>query len=344
MTEKVPNRKAGGIARKNALTSEQRKDIASRAASARWNKDLPQANHEGLLKFGTIEFKCAVIEREGVEPLRLISQSEFMQSLGMYYSGFIAKQHREQETSAGLPIFLAQAALKPFIEKNIDVMQFELVSFRTKAGSAAKGIPATIISKICKVWTDALRAGVLGTRQQIIAENAEIIRDAIADVGIIALVDEATGYQNVRARDALQVILDAFLRKSFAAWSKRIPDEFYKQIYRLRGWDWPGMQTNRFQVVGKYTTDLIYKRLAPGIQEELDQKNPKNTKGNRLSKHHQWLTEDIGHPALSQHMYAILGLMRASSSWAQFKSLVDSAFPVQGSHVQIELALPESNA
>ena len=149
-----------------------------------------------------------------------------------------------------------------------------------------------------------------------------------------------TGYQNVRARDALQVILNAFLRKSFAAWSKRIPDEFYKEIYRLRGWEWPGMQVNRFQVVGKYTTDLIYKRLAPGVQEELDKKNPKDTKGNRSTRHHQWLTEDIGHPALAQHMHAILGLMRASKGWNQFKTLVEAAFPIQGSHVQVELALP----
>jgi hypothetical protein len=100
------------------------------------------------------------------------------------------------------------------------------------------------------------------------------------------------------------------------------------------------MQVNRFQVVGKYTSDLIYKRLAPGIQEELQRRNPKDEKGNRASKHHMWLTENIGHPALSQHMHAILGLMRASKTWTQFMALVDSAFPIQGSQVQIEMALP----
>lgn len=342
MTEKVPNRRAGGDARAKALTPEQRKEISKRAAVARWNKDVPQADYEGPLRFGSIEFNCAVIEREGQEPLRLISQTDFMQSMGMYYSGYIAKQHREQETSAGLPMFLAQAALKPFVEKNIDVLQFEPHLFMTKSGSLAKGIPAGIIPKICKVWVEANRAGVLGPRQTQIAENAEIIREALIDISIISLVDEATGYQDVRARDALQVILNAFLRSSFAAWSKRIPDVFYKEIYRLRGWEWPGMQKNRFQVVGKYTTDLVYKRLAPGVQEELERKNPKNPKGNRASKHHQWLTEDIGHPALSQHMHAVLGLMRASQTWTQFKSLVDAAFPLQGSHVQIEMALPES--
>lgn len=261
----------------------------------------------------------------------------------MYYSGYIAKQHREKEGAAGVPMFLAQSALKPFVEGNLDVLQFEPVSYITEAGNVAKGIPAAIISKICKVWVEARKAGALGKNRRMlhIAENAATIRDALADTGMIALVDEATGYQDVRARDALQVILNSFLRKTFAAWSKRFPDEFYKQIYRLRGWEWPGMQKNRFQIVGKYTTDLIYKRLAPGIQEELEKRNPKNEKGRRRGKNTQLLTEDIGHPALAQHMHAVLGLMRASRTWAQFKALVDAAFPVLGSHVQIELAIPD---
>lgn len=337
----TPNRKAGAYARAEKLTPEQRKEIASKAAVARWNKDVPQADYEGPLTFGSIVFNCAVIEREGREPLRIISQGEFMQSMGMYYSGYIAKQHREKEATAALPMFLAQAALKPFVEKHLGSLQFEPIPFRMKNGSLAKGIPATIIPRICKVWVDANHAGVLGSRQKQIAENAEIIVDALLDVSIIALVDEVTGFQSVRARNALQVILDAFLRKNFAAWSKRIPDEYYKEIYRLRGWQWPGMQVNRFQVVGKYTTDIIYKRLAPGIQEELEKKNPKDEKGNRKNKNHQWLTEDIGHPALAQHMHAIMGLMRASKTWSQFKALLDVAFPLQGSQVQFELALSE---
>lgn len=339
MTPEDSIQSQGGKARAASLSSEKRKEIAVAAAAARWNKDLPKADFEGTLKFGTIEFKCAVIEQPDGTALRLVSQSEFMQGLGMYYSGFIAKQRREQEGAAELPMFLAQSALKPFIDSNLNALQFKPISYVTETGSVAKGIPATIISKICKVWIEANKAGALKKTQKKIAANAAIIRDALADTGIVALVDEATGYQNVRARDALQVILDGFLRKSFAAWSKRIPDEFYQEIYRLRGWKWPGMQKNRFQVVGKYTTDLIYKRLAPGVQAELDRINPKDPNGNRRAKHHQWLTDNTGHPALSHHLHAILGLMRASTNWTQFMSLANAAFPVKGSAIQIELNL-----
>jgi hypothetical protein len=347
MTENTtPNRAAGGHARAEKLSKDKLSEIGRKAALSRWNKDLPQADYEGTLTFGIIKFKCAVIEKPDGSALRLISQTEFMDGMGMYYSGYIAKQHREKDTAAGLPMFLAQTALKPFVEANLDVLQFEPISYVAESGGVAKGIPAEIVSKICKVWVEAKRAGALGKARRMlrIADNAAIIRDALADTGMVALVDEATGYQDVRARDALQVILNAFLRKSFAAWSKRIPDEFYKEIYRLRGWQWPGMEKNRFQIVGKYTTDLVYKRLAPGVQEELDRRNPKNDKGRRSSKHHQWLTENIGHPALSQHLHAVLGFMRASRTWNQFKSLVDVAFPIQGSTVQIEMDLQDAQA
>jgi hypothetical protein len=75
---------------------------------------------------------------------------------------------------------------------------------------------------------------------------------------------------------------------------------------------------------------LVYERLAPGILRELEDRNPKDNRGRRKHKHHQWLTEDIGHPALSQHLYAIIGFMRASNSWKQFYDMVQRAFPKRG--------------
>ena len=177
---------------------------------------------------------------------------------------------------------------------------------------------------------DANRANVLGRRQKLIAERAEILLRGLAHVGIIALIDEATGYQTIRDREALQAILDAYLRKELAAWAKRFPDEFYEQMFRLRGWRWKGMKVNRPQVVGKYTTDLVYERLAPGILEELESKNPKNVRGRRDAKHHQWLTENVVHPALAQHLYALIGFMRASATWKNFYDMVQRAFPKKG--------------
>ena len=75
--------------------------------------------------------------------------------------------------------------------------------------------------------------------------QCEILAPALARVGIIALIDEATGYQEIRDRQALQQILDKYLLKEYAAWAKRFPDEFYKQIFKLRGWEWRGKLEKR---------------------------------------------------------------------------------------------------
>jgi hypothetical protein len=89
--------------------------------------------------------------------------------------------------------------------------------------------------------------------------------------------------------------------------------------------------------VGKYTKSIVYARLAPGILAELEKRNPPVEAGRRKSKHHQWLTEDTGHPALNQHLYAVIALMRASSNWDQFNRSLVRAFPVQGQQNELDL-------
>ncbi|MGH8539421.1 MAG: P63C domain-containing protein, partial [Stenotrophobium sp.] len=97
---------------------------------------------------------------------------------------------------------------------------------------------------------DAKSGGVLNNeRQEIIAAQCTILLKGFVRVGITGLVDEATGYEKVKEKHALQAILDAYLRKELAAWAKRFPDEFYEHIYRLRGWTWRGRGTNPPQVV-----------------------------------------------------------------------------------------------
>jgi hypothetical protein len=71
--------------------------------------------------------------------------------------------------------------------------------------------------------------------QKIVGKKADILVRALASVGILALVDEATGYQYDRARHALEEILDKFISKELRKWAKTFPDEFYEQMFKLRG-------------------------------------------------------------------------------------------------------------
>jgi len=75
------------------------------------------------------------------------------------------------------------------------------------------------------------------------------------------------------------------------------------------------MAVNRPQSVGRYTKDIVYARLAPGVLKELEGRNPRDERGYRKSKHHQWLTHDVGHTALAQHLYAVIGFMHGDDDF-----------------------------
>ena len=332
-TEISESKAIGGYARAQSLSPEERSEIAKKAALSRWNAAVPQAIYTGELTIGDMAFPCSVLS----DGSRILTQSDFMSGMGMYYSGWIAKNRSAEDTAADVPHFLSFKSIKPYVDKHLGDLQSIAVKYRTERGKLAHGIKAEIIPKICDVWLDADEEGKLGSRQKQIAHKARVLMRALAHVGIIALVDEATGYQEVRDRFALQAILDKYLRKEFAAWAKRFPDEFYEHIFRLRKWTWKGMTVNRPQIVANYTKDIVYARLAPGILKELEVRNPKDEQGHRKAKHHQWLTEDVGHPALAQHLYAVIGLMRIADSWDIFKKMLDRAYPKRGDSLQLEL-------
>src|SRR6267143_590695 len=236
-TEPKSIQSKGGTARADKLTPKARSDIARTAAQSRW---LEQAEHTGVLAIGDMSFPCSVLS----DGTRILTQSDFMTGMGMYYSGWVAK-NKPTDQAADLPHFLAFETLKPFIDKHLGDLQSIVVRYKTEKGNIAHGIRAEIIPKICEVWLDAEESGKLGKRQKLIAKKAKTIIRALAHVGIIALVDEATGYQEVRNKEALQALLDAFLQHEFAAWAKRFPDEFYKELFRLRGLAWNKLSVKR---------------------------------------------------------------------------------------------------
>ncbi len=295
---------------------------------------LSKATHEGTLHIGSIEIRCAVLENGQ----RVLTQSDVMRALGRARQ---AKGRQYYDGDVNLPAFITAKNLKPYISKDLEVTssQFE---FKPIKGNRAFGYAAELLPKVCDVFWDAEKAGVLTPQQRHIAERAKMLTRGLAHVGIIALVDEATGFQEVRDRKALQAILDKFLLKEFAAWAKRFPDEFYQEMFRLKGWQWRGMKVNRPSVVGHYTNDIVYQRLAPGVLEELKKRNPKDEHGNRRTKHHQWLTEDVGNPALAQHLYATIGFMRAASTWDQFYRMMQRAFPKLNTTMLLDFPEPEA--
>jgi hypothetical protein len=341
MEDDPKNKAKGGFARAEALSPEQRSEIAKKAALSRWNDALPRAIKEGVLEIGETKIPCAVLEGE----LRVVSETNFMAALGMYRSGALSVRRKEQEGGAQTPLFLAHKNLKPYIEKHLGSAHYKPERYKTLKGGIAIAITGEIIPKICEIWMDADKDGVLGKRQKITAMKAEIMLRSLAHVGIVALIDEATGYQAIRPQQALQAFLEKIIAKELAAWAKKFPDEFYENIYKLKAWQWPGMQKNRYSIVAHYTRDLVYERIAPGLLEELEKKSPLNEKKQRPNKLHQWLTEDVGNPLLAQHLHSLIMFQRLALSsgygWKRFVKMVDRVLPKRGS--TLELPFPEED-
>ena len=269
------------------------------------------------LVIGDIEIPCYVLENE----IRVLSQGGFLQAIG-----------RSRTPPAGtgggvddLPAFLAASNLKPFLSQIQETASTTPIPFLAPSRGLTYGYPAILLPQVCEVYLKARDAGVLLPGQQHIAERAEILIRGLATVGIIALVDEATGYQDIRSKLALAKILEEFIAKELQPWTKTFPYEFYTEIARLKGWP-PLYSMKRPSVVGHYTNDIVYERIAPGLLQELRSVNPTLPTGRRRQRHHQWFTPEFGHPRLKEHLAAVTALMRAAPNWPAFQRSLQRAF------------------
>ena len=127
--------------------------------------------------------------------------------------------------------------------------------------------------------------------------------------------------------------LQTFLRPEPTDWRKRFPDKFWQEIYRLHGWQWQGMEKNRYQVVGKIGNDLVWDRLAPGLRKAIELQIPRRLDGEDAVRMHQTLTEEIGAPKLQEHIGILLRLMAAQTTWVGFMFAVNQALPKSGKHL-----------
>ena len=255
---------------------------------------------------------------------RVLTQSPFLQALGRH-----RRANVRRERNADLPSILQGKAIEPFVTPAIRA-KGRPITFKLPNGGRASGYDAELLPEVCEVYLSARDADALPYQQKHIAKQAEIIMRGLARVGIIALVDEATGYQEVRARDALARILEAFIAKELQAYVKTFPPEFYGELFRLRGLEYPSESVKRPQYFGHLTNDIVYKRLAPGVLDELKRVTPRDEKGRAKTKYFQRLTSNLGYPKLREHLGSVVTLMKLSRDWKDFERKLDQIHPRMG--------------
>lgn len=290
-----------------------------------------KATHYGTMNIGETELTCAVLE----DGSRIISRNAVFKAFGRTKRGRKKGEIRVVGMPS-LPSFIDANNLSIYINGELKELLLNPVMYKSKNGRDVFGFKADIIPLLCDVYLEARKDNVLTQQQQNLAMASEILVRSLSKIGIVALVDEATGYQVDRDRDELQKLLSKYISKELMPWTKRFPDDFYQELFRLRGWTYPTPSGQRPGIVGHYTNQYVYDYLPLGVKEELQRKNPTTAPGKRKWKHHQFLTVDIGNEHLEKHLIKVITLMQASETWEEFNRKFNRVFGVLD---QIELDL-----
>lgn len=286
-----------------------------------------QIKYEGTLNLGENKLPCYVLE-DGTRVLSGRKMQEILKVVDGNISG------------TKLPQFLSNSILKPFIFSNKDAAHFDpIICFKGK--QRINGYEATVLTDICGAILRARRSGVKMTeRQQIVANQCEILLSSFAKIGIIALIDEATGYQNEREHFELQKILSAYISEEILKWQLTFTDDFYREVYRLWGLPFiPKYIKNKPSFIGKLTTKYIYDLLPDGVVDKIKEKTGKTDKGNWKYKWHQSLTPEIGREHLKKQIIEVTTLMSISKSKSEFNELFERKYNAKP--IQLELEFNE---
>lgn len=318
MASKKTISQMGGEARAQSLTPAQRTAIAREAAAARWG-GLREA-HTGMANLVGFQIPCAVLDNK----MRVFTRTGVSETFGS------AKKTANAPNPGGAPQppgFLGAANLRPYYSPELQDKLSHPIAYRSIDGRTNFGYECSILADICEAVIEAERAGVLKPNQAKVAEAARALYKGLVRTAVVAIIDEATGYDKLRDREELHRILAAYIAPELLPWTKRFPDEFYKQMFRLWGWPYSPPQIKRPQIVGRITNQLVYDRLPPGVRAELEAKNPTNERGWRRHKHHQLLSKDVGNKHLEDHIREVVVLMRGARNREQFEEVFNRAFP-----------------
>lgn len=323
-------RTRSGKARMEKLTPEQRRELAKKAAEIRWSDGTPSApdptikraicgSPEKLLKIGNVEVECYVLE----DRTRVLSGRGMQQAIGL---GGEAKTHGSKLRS-----FLALDSIRPFVNNDLAMAIENPTRFIRpgKGGIPAVANEATLLIDVCEAIIKAKDGKGFRQKWMPLVYQAQIITLSFAKAGIIAAVDEVTGYQEIRERDEIQKIIDKYLTDYARKWSQIFPDVFWEKLLRVKGYEsYIGLKRPSF--VGHWVNDIVYDRLAPGIRQKLKELNPRTETGNRKFRNHQFLTVDHGVPELRDHLSKTMVLMDAATSSKEFERLLNRSLPKFG--------------
>lgn len=270
---------------------------------------IPIAVYKGTLPiYNTVELDCAVLDNGA----RILTAASIFAAFDRPRKGM---NNRLEIDGTKLPPFLAAKNLEPFITQ--DVIDWTQPVKYQDGNTIKTGYDATLLPKMCSVYLAARRKGILTKSQEKLADQAEILLEAFAQVGIAALIDEATGFQYDRKHDALRLLLSKYIAEGLQKWVHTFKDPFFAELDRLYNNE-PTRPNTRPQYYGKFINKYIYEPIENGyVKKELDTLNITED-GKRRARFHQWLSEH-GRDVLIYQIGRIQGLMETCNDIEHFK-------------------------
>ncbi len=315
MTKRNESKAAGGRARALVLTPDRKREIAKKAAAARWGEKPISATHKGNFEkdFG-INVDCYVLDDD--QKTAVISQRGMGEALGLGKGG------------SRLPAFIKGEKIAPYVGHELQAklespLVFQSPSLGTNQPiSMVNGYDVTILIDICKAIVKAESDGRLLERQAHIARQAHVILSASAKAGIKGLVYALSGYD--ATKEQVIAAFKFYVREEARDYEKEFPDQLYEEWYRL--YEIPRPERNRPWKFKHLTVQHVYRPLArsKGKVFELT-KQSRADSGERFKKLHQFLSE-IGVKALRTHLGQLLGIARVSKDQNQYESFVRQLF------------------
>jgi hypothetical protein len=284
---------------------------------------LPRAVAEGVLQIGNVKLACAVLD--DAENTRVFSQEGFLTAIGRAGKA----KGGEGASVDGKPAFLRAKNLEPFISNELiaSTAPLEFVPWKGPGYQGrAFGYKAKLLPGVCWVYQDALVAGKLTAKQHHIGLASQALLKALTDHAIEDLVDQATGFDDIRKRDAILRMLEKYVSQDRLRWVQMFDNDFYRQVFRLNKWAFDPEKTARPSVLGHWTNN-IYDRLASGIRPALHSKVRRNSDGKPTEKLTQYLTPEEGKPRLKEMLEGVKAIMRLSTDKRDFWEKMDIAYP-----------------
>lgn len=303
----------GGKARRDALTPEQRSEIARKAAEAKWANRPLEATHKGNFQsdFG-IDVDCYVLN--DAHKTAVLSARGMGRALGLSDSG-----------GGKMGAFLSTRAMANFVGPELRSKLEQPIKFQYGSGgqdlppTVVHGYDVTLLIDVCRAIIDAEASGSL-RRSHRVAAQSHVILNASARSGIKGLVYALAGY-NPAAEEVISAF-KLYVQEEAKKYEKEFPNELYMQWHRL--YQIPVPERGKPWQFRHLTVKHVYYPLAQSNGTILQL--VRALKGNdRKKKLFQFLSE-VGTRALRFHLGRLLEMAEDSEDQATYEKKIVKRF------------------